>query len=314
MPTILEQYRISDFLEWHNQKRLIINSDFQRGSVWTPAARAYLIDTILRELPIPKIYLRTNIDINTKKSIREVVDGQQRLRAIIDFSNDKITLPKRTGEFSGLKYSTLNEELKNIFLNYPLAVDQLVNATDNHVLEVFSRLNSYSVPLNSQERRHAKYQGGFKWAVNYVSKKWSKLWEGYKVFTVRERVRMQDDSLVAEMFGVLLEGVADGGQKNIDRLYERYDDEIFEESKTIDNLNKTLNFIFENIAEDLYETTIFRPTHFLMLFAAVAHSQHGIPKGGIIKMPQQKKINGKKINVFLTQCFILKSCIKIFID
>ena len=137
MPTILEQYRISDFLEWHNQKRLIINSDFQRGSVWTPAARAYLIDTILRELPIPKIYLRTNIDINTKKSIREVVDGQQRLRAIIDFSNDKITLPKRTGEFSGLKYSTLNEELKNIFLNYPLAVDQLVNATDNHVLEVF---------------------------------------------------------------------------------------------------------------------------------------------------------------------------------
>lgn len=79
MATILEQYRVSDFLDWNRQKKLILNPDFQRGSVWTPAARSYLIDTILRELPIPKIYLRTNLDISTKESIREVVDGQQRV-------------------------------------------------------------------------------------------------------------------------------------------------------------------------------------------------------------------------------------------
>ena len=81
MASILEQYRISDFLDWHREKRLEINQDFQRGSVWKPAARTFLIDTILRELPVPKVYLRTKIDVVTKKSVREIVDGQQRLKA-----------------------------------------------------------------------------------------------------------------------------------------------------------------------------------------------------------------------------------------
>ena len=84
MPSILEQYRISDFVEWHKEKRLNLNPDFQRGSVWSPGARTFLIDTILRQLPVPKVYLRTNIDVATKKTVREVVDGQQRMRAILD--------------------------------------------------------------------------------------------------------------------------------------------------------------------------------------------------------------------------------------
>jgi uncharacterized protein with ParB-like and HNH nuclease domain len=87
---MLEQFRISDFLEWHEAKSLKLNPDFQRGSVWTPAAKMMLIDTILRDLPIPKIFIRSRIDRETRKTIREVVDGQQRLRAIIDFASDKM--------------------------------------------------------------------------------------------------------------------------------------------------------------------------------------------------------------------------------
>src|SRR5690349_19082096 len=88
MPSILEQYRVSDFLEWHQKKALILNPDFQRGDMWSPAAKTFLIDTILRKLPIPKVYLRTRVDVVSKKSIREVVDGQQRLRAILSFAED----------------------------------------------------------------------------------------------------------------------------------------------------------------------------------------------------------------------------------
>src|SRR4051794_26478719 len=107
MPTILEQYRISDFLEWHKENKLVLNPTFQRGSVWPPAARSYLIDTILRELPMPKIYFRTTVDLLTKRTVREVVDGQQRLRAIIEFAGDKFVLSKVAKEFQGKKYSTL---------------------------------------------------------------------------------------------------------------------------------------------------------------------------------------------------------------
>src|SRR5258708_39355957 len=81
MPSILEQYRISDFVEWNRQKALEINTDFQRGNVWKPAARTMLIDTILRQLPIPKVYLRSQVNVRTQKAVREIVDkGDLRLR------------------------------------------------------------------------------------------------------------------------------------------------------------------------------------------------------------------------------------------
>lgn len=279
MASILEQYRISDFLDWYRQEKLVLNPDFQRGSVWTPMARSYLIDTILRELPIPKIYLRTIVDVTTKQTIREVVDGQQRLRAILDFANDKISLSIRAEEFSGLKYSTLSEEQKEIFLSYPLSVGQLLNATNDDVLEVFSRLNSYSVQLNPPERRHAKYQGDFKWAVRTASKKWSILWEKYRIVTVRQRVRMMDDSLTAEMIGILLEGVRDGGQPKIENLYIKYDQPFEEHTPIQEKFDNTLDYLISNFAEDISGTQLLEAPHFLMLFAGFSHALYGIPEG-----------------------------------
>jgi len=257
MPSILEQYRISDFLDWHREKRLELNPAFQRGSVWSPPARTFLIDTILRQLPIPKVYLRTKIDVSTKKSIREVVDGQQRLRAILDFSDDKFPLSKRASEFAGLKYSDLAEDKQEVFLGYPIAVDQLVNASTDDVLEVFARLNSYTVTLNGPEKRHAKYQGDFKWAVRAASRRWGHLWENLNVLTTRERVRMLDDSLTAEMLGILLDGVTDGGQPKIDNLYRRYDSSF--DGTAITTLDDILSFLVDNIAVPLVDTPLMKP-------------------------------------------------------
>src|SRR5574337_834555 len=78
-------YTIADFLKWHDDKELILNPNFQRGSVWSPQARSYLIDSILRGYPIPKLLLRTEVDRDTRRTKRDVVDGQQRLKTIIDF-------------------------------------------------------------------------------------------------------------------------------------------------------------------------------------------------------------------------------------
>src|ERR1700757_4110386 len=173
MPSILEQYRVTQFVEWDKQKSLEINTDFQRGNVWKPAARTMLIDTILRQYPIPKVYLRTRIDVLTQKAVKEIVDGQQRIRAILDFAEDKFALTKRAQEFKGMHYSDLTDDQKATFLSYPIGLDQLVNAGDEEVLEVFARLNSYTVSLNGAEKRHAKFQGEFKFAIRDASKRWS---------------------------------------------------------------------------------------------------------------------------------------------
>lgn len=283
MPTILEQYRISDFLDWNKDSKLVLNPHFQRGSVWPPAARSYLIDSILRELPMPKIYFRTTVDLLTKKSIREVVDGQQRLRAIIEFAGDKFVLSKVAKEFQGSKYSTLLPELQTKFLSYPISVGQLLNATDADVFEVFARLNSYNVQLNAPEKRHAKFQGDFKWAVHEASDKWATLWSPYKIVSVRERLRMLSDSLMAEMFGIILDGVIDGGQPKIDKLYAKYDGGFG--GGTLSKIDTVLDFFTSNLAEDIKGTAICSGPHFLMLFAALAHELVGIPNGELTLMP-----------------------------
>ena len=279
--SVLEQYTVSDLLEWYQSKRLKLNPDFQRRSVWTQSAKIYLIDTILRHLPIPKIYLRVNVDLETRQSYREIVDGQQRLRAIFEFSEDRLPLSRRAGEFSGHRYSTLDDDQKEAFLTYPMAVEQLINASDSDVLEIFSRLNSYTIPLNAQELRHGKYQGDFKWAVHNTAQQWSVLWDTYKVVSVRERLRMADDQLMAEMFSIVINGVTDGGKSNIDKLYVSLENEFPQQEAVTNRVGKTLSYIAENFSPLLTQTSIKRSPHFLILFAAIAHALFGIPAGGI---------------------------------
>ncbi len=288
--SVLEQYRISDLLEWFEKKRLILNPKFQRRNIWTKNAKVYLIDTILRQLPIPKIYMRTKIDLTTKTSYREIVDGQQRLRAIIEFANDRFSLTKRAKEFNGMSYSTLDKENQEIFLSYSIAVDQLINASDTDVLEVFARLNSYTLPLNAAELRHAKYQGDFKWAIHEESRKWKVLWEEYQIVSVRERLRMLDDSLMAEMFGIILQGVTDGGQIKINKLYDKYDPEFKEYLQVVDSIEKLLSYLVGELGE-IITGTIASPPNFLMLFAAVAHALYGIPNGDMEELMPSRDEN-----------------------
>ena len=67
-------YSINDFVEWDKNQWLELNPRFQRLSVWSDKAKSYLIDTILRGKPIPKIFIRQKINISTKTSIREDTD------------------------------------------------------------------------------------------------------------------------------------------------------------------------------------------------------------------------------------------------
>lgn len=294
---MLEQFRITDFIAWRDAKALKLNPEFQRGSVWSPAARIMLIDTILRDLPVPKIFIRSKIDKVTKSSIKEIVDGQQRLRAILDFADDKITLSKRTKEFSGFKFSTLSDELQEKFLSYPLAVDQLINAKDEVVLDIFARLNSYNVKLNAPELRHAAYQGDFKNSAHEMALEYFDFWTKYGVFSNREMVRMENDALVAEMYIFLLQGVTDGGAEKIDRAYRKYDpDDSFDKDVVEEKFRDVMQVISTEFAPRLGESTILKPPHLLMLFAAIAHARFGIPQGMLDALPAEKPLS-KDLNL-----------------
>ena len=273
---MINTYNISKLLEWYRDDSLRLRPDFQRRENWPQRAKIYFIDTILRGYPVPLIYLRARLDAKTESPIREVVDGQQRLTAIIQFSDGKFRLDESVAGYQRLRYDELELLDQDAFLSYNMGVEELVGASDEYVLELFHRLNSNGVQLNAQELRHGTYHGAFRNAVVRTSERWTLLWARYKIVTIKSRLRMKDDELTAEMLGIILGGVSDGGQPNIRSLYVNYDQDFPDEA--VDRLDRTVQFILDNLS-DVLATKLKGAPHFLMLFAAVAHAMYGLPTG-----------------------------------
>ena len=135
------------------------------------------------------------------------------------------------------------------FLEYPLSVEQLLNADDSYVFDVFHRLNTYNYNLSPQELRHGKYHGIFRNTVISSSKRWGFLWDTYNVIGKRARVRMGDDELMAQLLGTILEGVTGGGQRNVERLYKAYDEGM--PDYVPGRVDRTMDYIILKFPRDL---------------------------------------------------------------
>src|ERR1039458_4367518 len=78
-------YTAEDFILWQQNGVFEITPKFQRRKVWRTPAKSYFIDTILRDMTVPPLYFRKTQSEQTKKMVRQVVDGQQRVRSVLDF-------------------------------------------------------------------------------------------------------------------------------------------------------------------------------------------------------------------------------------
>lgn len=218
-------YPISDIVEWHERNQLILTPKFQRRGVWPALAKSYLIDTIVRSLPIPPIFIRPLIDVTTKKTAREVVDGQQRLQTILDYIDGKFTvLPVHNKNLAQLPFSRLPESTKRAILEYKITTNLLESISDAEVLEVFSRINAYMVPLNPQELRNSTYLGPFKQAMYRIAHRHYQFFKLNKILTDEAIARMHDVELVSEITLGILQGPTQTDSKTIDTFYALYDD------------------------------------------------------------------------------------------
>src|SRR5438067_2453856 len=86
-------FTVAEYCQQMLAGAIIVNRDYQRSDkVWPPAARSFLIDTILLGYPLPKFSLHQNTDLKTRQTVKAIVDGQQRSMAIQDFFSDKLRL------------------------------------------------------------------------------------------------------------------------------------------------------------------------------------------------------------------------------
>lgn len=300
-------YSINDFLEWNEKKQLQLSPKFQRKSVWTEDAKSYLMDTIIRGKPIPKIFIRQTINVDTRQSIREVVDGQQRLRTIISFLNDGFVISKKHNDkYGGYFFSQLgnvDEEIQAQILNYELAVDLLVNLPDNEILDIFSRLNSYSVILNEQEKIHANHFSQFKIVVDRLAHKFNEFWTENKLLTNQKILRMEDATLVADLVIGMLEGIQ--SKKQIKSFYDKYEKEFnYDPDTIVESFDKTIYLIKEIFNEGLKNTEFKRIHLFYSLFTSFYHTLFGLKE---IDIPAQKihKAKYEQVKVRLTELNLL---------
>ncbi|MEA1834077.1 DUF262 domain-containing protein [Methylobacterium durans] len=220
---------VGDYCSAMAENRITVNRDYQRNpQIWKGEARSFFIESILLGYPIPKMFLYSKIDLRSRQTIKDIVDGQQRSMALFDFYNNKFRLSRNidTEELKGRNYNQLEDEWKEAFLTYSLPIDQFAGVDETEVREAFRRMNSNNVPLNEEEKRNARYQGEFKWLVHSIATAFKDNFLRSGLMSKRDLIRMGDYKFIADVAYAQRYGVQTTKSKELDHIYRELDREF----------------------------------------------------------------------------------------
>lgn len=189
------------------------NPDYQRPAVWTRPQKQLLIDSMLREYDVPKMYLH-----KTGKDTFDVIDGQQRLRTIWEFFDDGFALAKDADPVDGIpiagkKYSELDLDLLDKINSYNLDFVILDDVSDDEIGEMFLRLQN-GTTLKAQEKRNA-YPGNMRNFVKELAK------HQFFVYSVNfSNNRFSHEHVAAQLCLLTLNGgICDIRDRNLNAMY-----------------------------------------------------------------------------------------------
>jgi hypothetical protein len=174
MPTLDPAPRsIQSIYNWHSDHDLYVNRRYQRKLVWTLLEKQKLIESITSQFPVPAILLAER-----EGGGFEIIDGVQRLYAIISFIENKF--PTLDGRYFDVAHFTsaqlradegafesaadsekLSQREVAGVLNYVMAITVMREATEAEIDDVFARINTYGHRLSDQERRQSGVQDEF---------------------------------------------------------------------------------------------------------------------------------------------------------
>lgn len=224
---------LATFWENYNLQKYNFDPDYQReGDVWSESDKSYLIDTIMKNFPMPPIFLHQHIDDDTGKTIYDVIDGKQRLSAIIDFLKNNICIPEDfsndgfgTPELEEARFEDLSRPefaiwKKNLW-KYEITIEYVETDDQEVVNHIFDRLNRNGEALTNQELRKAKYGN------TYFYKSISELSELNCFVNFVKHLksnRLEHHEFISELFFLVSEGKVIAGDRptEIDKYYDQY--------------------------------------------------------------------------------------------
>lgn len=134
---------------------------YQRDFVWSEHDKQLLIESIYNFVDIGKVVVRKRSwqwvekevkSGNTEVAFKDIVDGKQRLNAILGFVKDEFT------DLNGNYYSDLSGEALSTFKNFQsISYGEIgEDATDEDVKAVFLGVNFTGVPMSQEHIDYVK--------------------------------------------------------------------------------------------------------------------------------------------------------------
>ena len=268
------------FKDRYLEGNLEIKPPFQRRPVWAARQKSNLVESILLALPVPEIYVHSTTSAEGKTHYA-VVDGQQRIRSILQFAG--IEEEESEKQFNGFALESLEEDsswrnttFKDLtprqrekFYGYKFSVRFLTDASEPDVRDMFRRLNKFLTKLSDQELRNAIYSGPFVQLSNALAD--DDYWAENRIVSPGIIRRMKDIEFVSELLIGLMDGPQGGSGEIIDDYYrqmEEYEDEIPDQT-TVKRLHERTLIAVQVIFPDIKKTRWRNRTDFYSLFVTL---------------------------------------------
>jgi hypothetical protein len=172
------EYDLDTLVKRIDRKAIKLDPDYQRRHRWSQETSSRLIESLILNIPIPVIFLSQDVDVDDEvvdsTARYTVIDGQQRLTAIYEFMKNNLALEglETLQELNGSYYKDLPPFLVRRLEERTIKCLRIDSTVDAQVkFDIFERLNTGSVKLESQELRNATARGPFNDAI----KKWATL-------------------------------------------------------------------------------------------------------------------------------------------
>jgi hypothetical protein len=231
---------ISWFQDHYKAGRLELRPPFQRKPVWADKQRSSLVESILLDIPIPEVYIQVS-QADDGAEQYGVVDGQQRLRTILqfvgierlenpedeDFNQFALEKLPATSLFKDKSFADVTGEQRKRFFQYEISVQFLYTEDRREVEDVFKRLNKFTMPLKPQELRNATYHGAFAKLSEELAD--DDYWAVNRIVSPAAIRRMADIEMMSDLIIGVLHGPQGGSARIIDQYYdqyEQYEDEL----------------------------------------------------------------------------------------
>jgi hypothetical protein len=276
---------VSWFLDLSERQRLDLEPPYQRRSVWSISDRRFFLSTIFNNFPTPALFLHRTME--SGRATYHVVDGKQRLETIIKYARNAFPLSDDFGDerLDKKRFSQLDEDMKNVFWNYQLIVEQITSADNTYIREVFDRVNRNTRKLSRQEIRHARFDGWFAKRVDAEAEAEGTVWRHFGIVTAARARRMADSQFIAEMLMLTIKKELSGfDQDMIDDYYSAYEDPAesepdFDIESFEEEFARTKQYLADMFAAEPEVAELARTvTHFYSLWALLTLNAGQLPE------------------------------------